>query len=75
MRGGSGFFYGSMGSGEVGELIWRRDSRSFTGTVFPPAAESVVGLTSVIGKEARVPLGVSAILVYKKGGAKFRRFK
>ena len=38
-------------------------------------AGSVLGLILVIGKKARVPLGVSAILVYKKGDAKFRRFK
>ena len=38
-------------------------------------AGSVLGLILVIGKKARVPLGVSAILIYKKGDAKFRRFK
>ena len=27
----AGFFYGSTGSGEVGELIWRRGSGSSTG--------------------------------------------
>ena len=104
------FLYESASSGEVGELIWRRGSRSFPGTIFPPdsrglllgryrclarrhgslrisatatatatattkrsnlergsrfywlgaptrIADSVGGLTSVIGKEARVPLG------------------
>ena len=38
-------------------------------------AWSVLGLIPVIGKKARVPLRISAILVYKKGDAKFQRFK
>ena len=75
LRGGSRFLFESTSPGEVGDLIWRRGSRSSTGTVFSQAAESVFGLTSVVGEEARVPLGVSAILVYKKGDAKFRRFR
>ena len=68
--------YGSTGSGEVGVLIWRRGLEVFYWYCIPNrAADSVLGLISVIGEEARVPLGVSAILVYKKGGAKFRRFR
>ena len=35
------FFYGSTGSGEIGELIWRRGSRSSAGTVFPPGLRSL----------------------------------
>ena len=35
------FLYESASSGEVGELIWRRGSRSFTGSVFPPGSRGL----------------------------------
>ena len=57
----------STGSGEVGEIIWRRGSRSFTGTVFPSAEETVLGLASVIGKKARVLLGFQQFRFTKRG--------
>ena len=41
---------------------------------FPSAAESVFGSTSVV-VGGTGPLRISAILVYKKGDAKFRGFR
>ena len=41
-RGGSRFLFESTSSGEVGELIWRRGSRSFTGTIFPPDSRGLL---------------------------------
>ena len=66
---------GSTGSGEVGVLIWRRGLEVFYWYCIPNRAADSIWVISAIGREARVPLGISAILIYKKGDAKFRRFK
>ena len=65
-------FYGSTGSGEVGVLIWRRGLEVFYWYCIPNrAAESVLGLISVIGEEARVPLGFQQFWFTKRGTQSF----